>query len=180
MTPAAPTFSQIKAQVAAIRQRSHNACVIGIQAAGRWTGEPLAQESQSTYVIQQCDSPLAMRIALREAVSKDTIKVLITPLDEAELGMDILLRLAKQRLFKINSWQIVQALFQATAIDPRLMHHSWLADYLMDWAPPEGYPPVSSGFLDAETAWSILLERSIGLVGDRPDLLTLLKWSLNP
>lgn len=180
MTPAAPTFSQIKAQVTAIRQRSHNARVIGIQAAGRWTGEPLSQGAQATYVIQQCDSPLAIRLALREDVSHDTIKVLITPLDEADLGMDILLRLAKQRLFKINSWQIVQTLFQATAIDPRLMRHSWLADYLMDWAPPEGYPPVSGGFLDAETAWSILLERSIGLASDRPDLLTLLKWSLTP
>lgn len=180
MTPAAPTLSQIKAQVAAIRQRSQKARVIGIQAAGRWTGEASLQDAQTTYFIQQCDSPLAMRLALRETVSNETIKVLITPLDEAELGMDILLRLAKQRLFKINSWQIVQSLFQATTIDRRLMRYSWLADYLMDWAPPEGYPPVSSGFLDAETAWSILLERSLGLVGDRPDLLTLLKWSIQP
>lgn len=182
MTPAAPTLSQIKAQVTAIRQRSHNARVIGIQSAGRWTGEPSPHDGQVNYLIQQCDSPLAMRIALHEVVSNDTIKVLITPLDEAELGMDILVRLAKQRLFKINSWQIVQALFQATAIDPRLMRYGWLADYLMDWAPPEGegYPPVSGGFLDAETAWSILMKRSIGLVGDRPDLLTLLKWSINP
>ena len=180
MTPAAPTSSQIKAQVAAIRQRSQKARVIGIQAAGRWTGEASLQDPQATYFIQQCDSPLAMRLALRQTVSNDTIKVLITPLDEAELGMDILLRLAKQRLFKINSWQIVQALFQATAIDPRLMRHSWLADYLMDWAPPEGYPPVSGGFLDAETAWSMLLDRSLGLEGDRPDVLTLLKWSIQP
>ena len=180
MTPAAPTLSQIKAQVAAIRQRSHNAKVIGIQSSGRWTGEASSQDVQATYLIQQCDSPLAIRIALREAVSNETIKVLITPLDEAELGMDILLRLAKQRLFKINGWQIVQSLFQATAVDPRLMRHSWLAEYLMDWAPPEGYPPVSGGFLDAETAWSILLEQRIGLVGDHPDLLTLLKWSINP
>jgi hypothetical protein len=180
VTPAAPTLSQIKAQVAAIRQRSQKARAIGIQAAGRWTGEASLQDAQTTYFIQQCDSPLAMRLALRETVSNETIKVLITPLDEAELGMDILLRLAKQRLFKINSWQIVQALFQATTIDRRLMRHSWLADYLMDWAPPEGYPPVSSGFLDAETAWSMLLDRSLGLVGDRPDLLTLLKWSIQP
>jgi PglZ domain len=180
VTPAAPTLSQIKAQVAAIRQRSQKARVIGIQAAGRWTGEPSLQDAQVTYFIQQCDSPLAMRLALRETVSNETIKVLITPLDETDLDMDILLRLAKQRLFKINSWQIVQSLFQATAIDPRLMRYGWLADYLMNWAPPEGYPPVSGGFLDAETAWSILLDRSLGLVGDRPDLLTLLKWSLQP
>lgn len=182
MTQTAPTLSQIKAQVAAIRQRSPNARVIGIQSSGRWTDASLGsvhRDSQATYSILQCDSPLAMRIALREAIDINVIKVLITPLDEADLSIDILMRLAKQRLFKINSWQIVKSLFQATAIDPRLMRYEWLADYLMEWAPPEGFPPVSGGFLDAETAWSILLGKTIGLVSDRPDLFTLLKWSVN-
>ena len=39
MTTAAPTFPQIKAQVAAIRQKVPDARVIGIRAAGRWTGD---------------------------------------------------------------------------------------------------------------------------------------------
>jgi hypothetical protein len=43
--------------------------------------------------------------------------------------------------------------------------------------PIEGYPPVSGGFLDAETVWSMLLSRGIGLTADRPDLLAILKWS---
>lgn len=34
-----PTFSQIKAQIAAIRQRVPQARVIGIRALGRWTGD---------------------------------------------------------------------------------------------------------------------------------------------
>ena len=179
MTSAAPTFSQIKAQVAAIRQKIPNARVIGIRASGRWTGERHKQDGPETYLIDQCDSPLAMRIALREPDGEGTTKVLITGLDDKNLGEDILLRLTKRRLFPIDSWQIVKSLFQAQAIDPRLTRHRWIAECLMDWIPTGGYPPVSGGFLDAETVWPILLHRGIGLVSERPDLLAILKWSIS-
>ena len=179
MTPAAPTFSQIKAQVAAIRQKIPDARAIGIHASGRWTGDRHKQDGAETYLIEQCDSPLAVRIVLREHVDDQTIKVLITNLEESDLGNDVLLRLAKQRLFPVESWQIVKSLFQAHTIDPRLTRHRWIAEYLMDWIPTDGYPPVSGGFLDAETVWSILLSRGIGLTSDRPDLINILKWSID-
>ncbi len=54
-----------------------------------------------------------MRIALREVNDDRTIKVLITSLDEADLGEDVLLRLAKRKLYSLDSWQIVKSLFQA-------------------------------------------------------------------
>ena len=181
MSTAAPTFSQIKAQVAAIRQKSPDARVIGIRAQGRWTGDRQKQDGAETYLIEQCDSPLAMRIALGEANDTWTIKVLITSLDETNLGEDVLLRLAKRKLHSLDSWQIVKSLFQAHSVDPRLTvpQHSWIAEYLMDWVPKEGYPSVSGGFLDAETVWSILLVRGIGLHDSQPDLLALLNWSIN-
>jgi hypothetical protein len=179
----APTFSQIKAQVSAIRQRDADAKVIGIRSQGRWTGERLKQEGSEVYLIEQCDSPLAVRLALREFHSSEaapntpTIKVLLTGLDEAALGDDILLRLVGRRLYLIDGWQIVKTLFQATSIDPRLIQASWIADFLMEWVPSTGYSPVSSGFLDAETVWSILLSKGIDLTAHPPDLLTILKWS---
>lgn len=103
MSTAAPTFSQIKAQVAAIRQKSPDARVIGIRAQGRWTGDRQKQDGAETYLIEQCDSPLAMRIALGEANDAWTIKVLITSLDETNLGEDVLLRLAKRKLHSLDS-----------------------------------------------------------------------------
>src|SRR5262249_18274717 len=45
------------------------------------------------------------------------------------------------------------------------------------WLPDEGYPSVSSGFLDAETVWSILLRHGMGLTSEHPDLQALLRWS---
>lgn len=176
----APTFSQIKALATNIRKKT-NKRVIGVRAQGRWTGERHKQDGAETYLIEQCDSPLAMRIALRDAPDDQTIKILITNLDWEDLGEDVLLRLARGRLHTIDSWQIVKTLFQAHLIDPRLIQpqQSWIADYLIDWVPLEGYPAVSGGFLDAETVWSILLKQGIGLTDNQPDLLAILKWSTN-
>ena len=175
---AAPTFSQIKAQVAAIRQKVPQARVIGIRAEGRWTGERRQQDGHETFRIEQCDSPLHMRTVLQDDDGV-AITVLITSLDERELGDDILVRLARRRLFPIDSWQIVKLLFQARAIDPRVTQHGWMAEYLLEAIPADGFPPASGGFLDAETVWPILLDQHMGFVSNRPDLLALLQWSVN-
>jgi hypothetical protein len=177
---AAPTFSQIKAHVAAIREKAKGARVFGIRAPGKWTGEGMKRDGEQVYVIHQCDSPLAMRIALREEVSPEATKVLVTSLDEQELSEEILMRLAKRRLFPLDAWQLVKSLFQASAIDPRLTRHRFIAEYLMEYAPSGGYPAAAGGFLDAETAWSILLREAIGLSDDRPDLTSVLRWSTDP
>jgi hypothetical protein len=64
MSATTPTFSQIKAQVTAIHQKLPHARTIGIHAAGRWTGEAERRDGTHVYVIHQCDSPLAVRVAL--------------------------------------------------------------------------------------------------------------------
>lgn len=179
MSTASPTFSQLKAQVAAIHQKVPQARVIGIRTAGRWTAERRKREGEQSYLIQQCDSPLAMRQALRETVDEATTKILITPLEEKDLSDDILLRLAKRRLFPIDTWQIVRSLFQAPTVDPRLTRFGWIADMLLDLVPVEGYPAARGGFLDADTVWPLLLRYGIGLTAETPDLTSLLKWSLD-
>ncbi|WP_017326150.1 BREX-2 system phosphatase PglZ [Synechococcus sp. PCC 7336] len=184
----APTFSQIKAQVTAILQRSPNSQVIGIHAQGRWTGDRQQFDGDRCYSIDRCDSPLAMRIALqkghreREAdgTCKHAVQVLVTPLAEQDLAEDILMRLAKQRLFAIDPWQIVKSLFRATNIDPRLIPHQWIPEALMEWMPANRYSPVMGGFLDAEIVWPLLLQQSLHLQANRPDLVAILQWSANP
>ncbi|MEZ6051281.1 MAG: hypothetical protein R3C02_07840 [Planctomycetaceae bacterium] len=163
----APSFSQIKAQVAAIRQKVPQAKVIGIHSPGRWTGEPIARDGDQDYAIHQCDSPLSFRLALRQTTDEQMTKVLITNLDEHDLGDDILLRLAKRRLFQIDPWQIVRSLFDAHAVDPRLTKHAWIAESLLELIPTEGYPAARGGFLDAETVWPLLLRQAIGLGAER-------------
>ncbi len=180
MKMTAPRFPQIKAQVAAIRQKIPDARVIGIRSAGRWTGERRREDGDELYMIEQCDSPLAMRIALREEGDGKVIRVLVTRLENKDLSADILVRLAKCQLFPIDSWQIVKSLFQARAIDPRIIRHRWIAERLLEFIPEDGYAPAPGGFLDAENIWPILLDRSIGLATPRPELLELLRWSIDP
>lgn len=110
---AAPTFSQIRAQAAAIRKKVELACVIGIRAPGRWTVERARTDGEQVYLIEQCDSRLAVRIALREELGPNTTKVLVTSLDERDLSEDILVRLTRRRLFPLDAWQIVKSLVQA-------------------------------------------------------------------
>jgi len=179
VTAATPTFNQIKARVAAVRQKAPHAKVVGIHSLGSWTGQSQERDGDLAYVVNQCDSPLAMRQALRQPTAEGTIKILITPLDDKDLSEDILLRLAKQRLFSINSWEMVRNEFQAHTVDPRLAHSTWIAESLLELRPPEGYPAARGGFLDAETIWPLLLKQSIGLAAEAPDSTALLKWSLD-
>ena len=179
MSATAPTFNQVKAQIAAVRRKVDGARVIGINATGRWTGERVQRDGDETYMIDQCDSPLQMRIALRDDPGNVT-KVLITELHESQLDDDILVRLTKRRLFVIDSWQIVKSLFDARTVDPRVTPNAWIADELLALSPTQGYAPAAGGFLDAERVWGVLLRDRLGLPTGRPDLIAILRWSTDP
>ncbi len=177
MSQPAPTFNQIRAKVLAIRRKVPDARFFGIRSMGRYSGERLRHDGAEVYRIEQCDSPLAARIALLDEEPGVTATVLVTALSDLDLGDDVLVRLAKRQFYEINPWEIVKELFQAQAIDPRLRAHSWIADRLLDLASGAGLSPTPGGYLDAEAVWPLLLERLIGLEGERPDLALLLKWS---
>src|SRR5690606_27880173 len=102
-----------------------------------------------------------------------------TPLQENELGADVLARLAKRHLFRIQPWQLVKERFRARHVDPRLYErHPWVARALLEAEPEGGHPPAPSGFLEAELAWRILFEALLGLPDGRRDPESLLEWSI--
>ncbi len=180
MTAVSPTFAQIKAQVHAIRKRTNGSPrVFGIHSEAPWTGDRTLTDGRETYAIVQCDSALHFREALRAPDEDDSAKVLVTGLRDQDLGEDVLVRLAKRRLHAIDRWEIVKTLFRARHADPRIVGEAWIADRLLELAPPEGYAPVLGGLLDAETVWGILF-RQVGLDTARPDLWTLLQWASDP
>ena len=179
MKDASPTFAQIKAQVAAIRKKLPGTKSVAIRSKAKWSGNSSYEDNGEVFQIHQCDSPLAMRLALRESGDEKTT-VLVTDLDDHDISDDILVRLKPRKLIPLDSWQIVKALFQVRAVDPRVTRHGWMADALMDLIPPNGYPPVATGFLDAETVWGIVLDHYLGLSGYSLDLLAVLKWSIDP
>ncbi len=181
MTASVPTFSQIRAQVAAIRKQPGfgQARVFGIQSPARYTGETRIRFGDDLFEVVQCDSELAMRVALQEQDDEVTAKVLVTRASTDQLSADVRVRLARRKVYTIKKWQIVKELFQARALDPRISGQQWIAEKLLEFAPPNQYASVPGGILDAETVWGILLEKEIGLPIVRPDLIALLKWSLD-
>ncbi|MBN70823.1 MAG: hypothetical protein CME32_16270 [Gimesia sp.] len=179
MTITAPSLNQIKAKVTSIREKLPQAKVIAIHSSVRWTDKTGWTEGDHDYAITQCDSPLSFRMALREPTDENTTRVLITGLKDQDLGDDVLLRLAKRRLLEIDSWEIVRSKFEATAVDPRLTQYSWFAEALLEFVPHISFSPARGGFLDAETAWPLLLSHRLGFQDETPDLTSLLRWSLD-
>jgi len=176
------TFNQIRARVASLSRTKPIQRPIGIRAPGRWLGEPLLVDGDTAFLIAQCDSPLAMRVALKTPPPggvAHAVRVCITNLDDAAISPDIFARLHKQRLFAIDRWSLVQQQFAAESIDPRLVKHDWLADAVVEHLGGKRTATAKSGFLDAETLWRELLAATIGLSTDLPDLPALLRWSLD-
>ena len=176
------TFNQIKAEVAALRRKKQVDKPVGIRTAGRWLGEVVQTDGDTTYSISQCDSPLALRLALKGQPTVENgpvVKVVVTDLEDAVISPDIFARLHKQRLFSIDRWSLVQQQFAAESIDPRLVTHEWLADAVVEYLGGKRTMAAKSGFLDAETLWRELLVAMIGLTADVPDLAALLRWSLD-
>jgi hypothetical protein len=106
--------------------------------------------------------------------------LIATHLNQHQLGADLLARFAGAKLRQPDVWELLRAAFRASSLDPRLAGQHWLAELLLQNAPPDGYPPVAAGVLDADTAWRQALGGAIRLDTLRPDAEALLRWSLEP
>ena len=101
--------------------------------------------------IVRADTVFQVREALLDAEQMQKKVVILTKLHETELGHDVRARLARSKLFPINHWASLCSLFKAKELD-RSVCNADLAQALLESAPPDGYPPVSAGILDAGDA----------------------------
>lgn len=176
-----PTFDQIRAQVRLLKDRLRESLpVVGLRSSRGYAGPVTGQDGATTLEIVPCESALAVRLALRKPLAPDTTRVVLTGLDDKELGEDIKLRLPKRRLFDLSSWEIVRSHFQAREVAPELSRNGWIADALLESMPPSGYQPAMAGYLSAETVFPQLLGIRWGLRDNPPDLTSLMLWSLQP
>jgi PglZ domain-containing protein len=178
MTLAASTTAQIRTQVELIHKHRPDERIIGIRTDGQWAGAEFDRIAGKEFRFVQCDSTLEIRERLLEFATDGTPLVIITNLNDTEIGLDLLVRFARRRLHTLRPWPIVQELFQARLVDPSLLAKRWLAEALLESVPPQGYKPVPSGTLNQETVWAIILRERIGLNVVRPDARDLLSWSL--
>ena len=172
---ASPSIGVIRAQIRAIRDKSHQSKVFGILTPRPWTGPLSDGTGPDEIAIYPCDSPLQMRLALQDAATREADSVLLTPLDPAKVSDDILVRLATRKFHPINRWESLRALFKARQLDPRITRHGFLADLLLEHAGLNDVAPVAGGLLDADTVWGILLPERLGLSNPHPDVVELLR-----
>ena len=160
-------------------EKRGTATVVAVQVRGPWTGGDTLSVGTRTWRVVRAASVLAIREALveHEDAAADARLVILTPLETQELGWDVLARIARQRVMTLESWELLQDLFRAHGVDPRVARLGWLADVLLEHAPVGGYPAAPSGVLDLDTAWAQALGVLLGLPGGAPDALTLLRWS---
>ena len=178
-----PSFAQIRAQVASIHGRYPDARAIGIglPALDAATPAPSVLEIGSeAFPVVRCSSVLALRERLVDLPAAGPPLVVLTDLSQQELGDDLRVRFAHRKLFSVEEWQLVKERFKVLNVDPRLVErHPWTARALLDAEPGDGYPPVPSGFLDAETAWRHLFETLAGMPCGERDPEALLAWALD-
>ena len=161
-------------------ERSPEARVLGIRSPLRRPWPAHLERRGRRFRLAWCDSELLIREHL-DAIEEDGTDgiVILTPLDTADLGADVLGRFPRARLDETDRWAALRAAFRARDIDPRLRAHRWLADLLLNSAAPTSYPPVAGGILDLDMAWRIAQERLLGLQEGRGDAMALLWWSLD-
>lgn len=114
-------------------------------------------------------SPLEIRAALAEhARDGNGVLVVVTDLDAATLGDDLLARVVNRRPFTVDLWLTVCQLFGAGRPSVALAQRPHLAEVLIESRPLEGYPKVVSKVLDVETAVASLLRVRLSLGFDDP------------
>ena len=171
------TPHQLRLEVARARRKDPEALVIGLRAPGPWAGDDGLDLGDRHYDVVVADTVLAVRQALDAAEGRGRPTVILTPLDQAELGQDVVARLARSRLSPVDPWEAVKGLFEARRLDPSVRERC-LARALLEHVPPEGkYPPVPAGVLDAATAWRAVMHHGFGLEDREPDLPGLLRWA---
>ncbi len=180
MSLGAPSEAQVRHYVGQIRQKAPHARVIGIRTPVEWSGPDAITIGSESLPIIVGRSPLQIREALLHSGGGACPSVLLTALDETDLGGDVVARLARYRLYSIDPWQLVLDLFRASTPDPRLRSQRWLAEALLEVLPTDGPDPVPTGVLDYRTAFTALLRYGLSFTGSDLDLRAVLEWLVQP
>lgn len=173
----APTPRLIRQQVAAVRDKKRGARVVGIRAAPSANLPETLAVGDETFDVVATRSSLEIRERLVAENSPPLI--LVTDLDDAELGADLLARLAGGERYTIEPWQLVQDRFKAYRVDPAVYTQPWIAMALLEHEPDAGYPPAPGGFLAMGDVRKVLLGALLGLPEGECDSRTLIAWALD-
>lgn len=176
MSVGALSPQQLRSIVEEKWDRDEDALAVGLHVAAPWAGPDEVEFGFGKARIVRADTVFEVRQALRDAEKAQARIILLTRLQQADLGLDVVARLARSRLFPIDHWATLCALFRAKELDRSICDPA-IAQALIEHAPPDGYPPVSAGILDGGTVWRALGRHAFDMGESEPDLVSLLLWA---
>ena len=170
------TPEHLARQVERLCERWPDTRVVGVHAA-RWQGGDSIAVDGHTFPIHWCPSALALSERLAALGENDRL-IVLTPLVDTDLSLDVRARLARYRLLHPERWQLVRDAYGVAGVDPRLPMKPWMADALLGARPHRASSRTS--VLDADTAWTHVLNHHLGLPDGTPDAGTIIRWSMDP
>ena len=176
MSMATVSAQQLRSLVEDRWQPDKDAVALGLHVAHPWRTPNEVDFAFGKAQVVRADTVFQVREALLAAERTNSRIILLTKLQSGQLGSDVVARLARSRLFAIDHLASLCALFKAKELD-RLICDASIAQALLEYAPPNGYPPVSAGILDAGTVWRAMCRHVFEMGESEPDLVSLLLWA---
>src|SRR6056297_1351640 len=167
---------QVRSLVEDKWQRDLDALVVGLHVAPSMKGPAEIDFDFGKAKVIRADTVFAIREALLAAEKEKSRTVVLTGLQQNDLGHDVVGRLARSRLFPVDHWASLCSLFKAKELDRSICEPA-IAQTLIEHAPPDGYPPVSAGLLDSGTVWRAICRHVFDMGEREPDLVSLLLWA---
>lgn len=151
------TEAEIRALVnSATRKHGESVSTLGVHADALAVSSDAIEVEGRAWQVAQLDSPYLVRRALSR-LGKDERLVVVTPLDEGDLGTDVLSRFPSPRLERVEPWRMVREIFMAETLDPRLSSLSWLPRVVQSLSRLGTLERSSDRHLSLEHAWQELL-----------------------
>lgn len=176
MTVGTLSAQQLRSLVEDKWQRDEDAPAVGLHVTNSWTAPGEVEFDFGKARVVRADTVFQVRQALASAERNKSRIILLTRLQQGDLGNDVVARLARSRLFPVDHWASLCALFKAKELDRSICDPA-LAQALMEYAPADGYPPVSAGVLDGGTVWRAVSRHVFDMGESEPDLVSLLLWA---
>lgn len=154
-----------------------DATVLGVRCdrGFQWAGARAVSVGGRQIHVRVCPSVLAVLDALVGAEDDSGVLVVLTPVEESELGPDVLARLYLHQLLVASRQTLLHDLAGGRPLDPGIVNSGWLAEALVDHFTAAGADPRDRAVpLTRQDGVDVLLKARLGLDPTTLDLTTVL------
>ena len=181
MTTLIATEPIIRARLKKASDKHYQRGVLGLRAQPVWDGAAFDYDGTPVTVVP-CPSVLALWEAI-EARNADGWTVVLTSVDDDDLGDTVLAHLLDGRLITPDPWDALRSNFSASTIEPalyRAKNDRAVANGLLGALSTNAYTPAPGGVLTRDHAMSAVARDVLKIVKNADveiDTLAVLEWS---